>query len=212
MGHSIRHDASREATESLLKLLHAHVPEGTLLPTSKYTFFQHFNGVDMKKARHFYCNSCSSYLGPLEQVAQVTCDKCKAQLQVPDLVKTASFFFVLDIEGQVRDIMKAGRIIPVQQSASLGITDITNSVGYRKLPLSASDITLTFNTDGVSLFESSSYGIWPLLAQVNELPFKERSNNLILAGLWFDCTVAKRPHHRAGHTYARKRNNASGFG
>lgn len=66
-----------------------------------------------------------------------------------NLVKKA-FFFVLDVEG---------RIMPVKQSASFDITDITDRVPYEKLPLSANDIGLTFITDGAPLFESSSYGI-----------------------------------------------------
>lgn len=185
MGHSLRHDASREATESLLNLLHAHVPEGARLPTSKYTFFKHFNGVNTQKARHFYCSSCSSYLGPQEQDAQVACDMCKTQHQVPDLVKNASFFFVFDFGEQIRYALKTGRIKPAQNSATLDISDIRDSAGYRKLPTSANDISLTFTTDGVSLFESSSYGIWLLLAQINELKFEERASNIILARLWF---------------------------
>lgn len=45
--------------------------------------------------------------------------------------------------------------------------------------------TLVFNTDGAPLFTSSSYSIWPIFLMVNEVPFKVRTKELILAGLWF---------------------------
>ncbi|XP_049520158.1 uncharacterized protein LOC125944135 [Dermacentor silvarum] len=45
MAHSLRHGTSKEATESLLQLLSAHLPEGVAYPTSKYTFFRHFSGA-----------------------------------------------------------------------------------------------------------------------------------------------------------------------
>lgn len=49
------------------------------------------------------------------------------------------------------------------------------------------NISLTWNTDGVVIFKSSKFNIWPFYFIVNELPYKERTNreNLILGGLWF---------------------------
>lgn len=46
-------------------------------------------------------------------------------------------------------------------------------------------LTVTFNTDGGPLFESSTYSIWPLFLEVNELPFHIRTKDLIVAALWF---------------------------
>lgn len=45
--------------------------------------------------------------------------------------------------------------------------------------------TVTFNTDGAPLFTSSTYSIWPIYLMLNELPYHVRTNELILAGLWF---------------------------
>lgn len=65
------------------------------------------------------------------------------------------------------------------------MTDITESLEYHKLPLRATYISVTFNTDGVPLYESSNFSTWPLLVQVNELPYKVRVHRLLIAGLWF---------------------------
>ncbi|KAL3195441.1 hypothetical protein MRX96_045681 [Rhipicephalus microplus] len=61
---------------------------------------------------------------------------------------------------------------------------ITTGIGYRSIPMGPNDVSLTFNTDGVPLFESSKFGFWPLLAQINELTYKDRVQRLVLAGLW----------------------------
>ena len=48
------------------------------------------------------------------------------------------------------------------------------------------NISFTWNTDGISVFKSSNYSIWPIYLAINELPLDKRwnSNNTILAGLW----------------------------
>lgn len=67
---------------------------------------------------------------------------------------------------------------------SYDVQDITQSIEYNKLPLGVGDVTLTLNTDGVPFFESSKVSMWPIFLMVNELPYKERIQKLLLAGLW----------------------------
>jgi hypothetical protein len=49
------------------------------------------------------------------------------------------------------------------------------------------NISFTLNTDGVPIFKSSKFSIWPVYLMINELPFKMRklSDNMLLCGLWF---------------------------
>jgi hypothetical protein len=49
------------------------------------------------------------------------------------------------------------------------------------------NISLTWNTDGIPVFKSSKFAIWPLYFTVNELPYADRisRNNMIVTGLWF---------------------------
>ena len=49
------------------------------------------------------------------------------------------------------------------------------------------NISLTWNTDGVPLFKSSSFALWPLYFIVNELPYNKRiqRENMIFAGFCF---------------------------
>ena len=49
------------------------------------------------------------------------------------------------------------------------------------------NLPFTWNTDGVPIFKSSNFSLWPLYLVINELPPKKRfsKDNMILAGLLF---------------------------
>ncbi|XP_070392858.1 uncharacterized protein [Dermacentor albipictus] len=72
-----------------------------------------------------------------------------------------------------------------EKERSLDVSDITQSKAYNEFGMGTYDISVSWNTDGVPLFESSKFSIWPLQLQVNELPFKYRVKRVLLAGLWF---------------------------
>ncbi|XP_064460397.1 uncharacterized protein LOC135370543 [Ornithodoros turicata] len=65
---------------------------------------------------------------------------------------------------------------------------MTSAAGYKalreKVGLRESDLTLTVNTDGSPLFESSKTSVWPVQFVINELPPRKRFSNCTLAGLW----------------------------
>ena len=69
------------------------------------------------------------------------------------------------------------------------ISDITSVKLYNELVeqhnFSNNDLSLTWNTNGIPIFESSSYSIWPIQSVVNELPPHLRQKNVLLHGLWF---------------------------
>ena len=73
------------------------------------------------------------------------------------------------------------------------ICDIDDGKLYKKLLRhpevlsSPQNISFTWNTNGVPVFKSSNFLLWPLYLVVNELPLKKcfSKDNMILAGLWF---------------------------
>lgn len=187
MGHSLRYHSSKNATESLLSVIEAHLPENVNFPLSKYLFYKHFSASNALSRQHFYCPECMQYIGEVsESESCVTCKKCRISHEVTKLVKTGSYFVMLDFESQLEGILQSPSLAHrVPAPHSLDVKDITQSKAYTELPLSQDDISVTWSTDGVPLFESSAFTIWPLQLAVNELPQKERAKNLILAGLWF---------------------------
>ncbi|XP_074647456.1 uncharacterized protein LOC141903260 [Tubulanus polymorphus] len=46
-------------------------------------------------------------------------------------------------------------------------------------------ISLLWNADGVPIFKSSKFSIWPIQCTINELPPKIRKKHVLLCGLWF---------------------------
>ena len=46
-------------------------------------------------------------------------------------------------------------------------------------------LNVSFNCDGVPVFKSSNFGILSLQGILNELPPKQRKENIFLIGLWF---------------------------
>lgn len=73
------------------------------------------------------------------------------------------------------------------------IEDIYDGANYQKhftdggLLANKQNISFTWNTDGIPVFKSSKFSIWPLYLAINELPPQKHwcSNNIILASLWF---------------------------
>lgn len=49
------------------------------------------------------------------------------------------------------------------------------------------NLSLKLNTDGVAIFHSSQFGVWPLFLLVNELPpsLRRKSKYRVFGGLWF---------------------------
>lgn len=184
MAHSLRYNSSKEATGSLVQLINAHLPEGVPYPTSKYTFFRHFCGAEKQYVKHFYCSACTGYIGEL-QAGNVLCVHCHVEHTVQGLTNSSSFFLVLDLKSQLCELLESGCIRRDGPGLSYDVQDITQSNQYHKLSVAQDDVTLTFNTDGVPLYDSSKVGIWPLLVMVNEIPYKQRIEKLMLAALWF---------------------------
>lgn len=57
--------------------------------------------------------------------------------------------------------------------------------------LNGYNLSCSLNTDGVKLFKSSKYSVWPIFISINEMDYKLRRKFTILVGLWFGKTKAK---------------------
>lgn len=87
---------------------------------------------------------------------------------------------------------KISKIVDQRQTETHCYRDITDGSEYRRLCKNGeilynnSNLTCTFNTDGVALFKSSRIEIWPMFIAINETPPKERfqCKNIVLLGLW----------------------------
>ena len=67
-----------------------------------------------------------------------------------------------------------------RRQSNMNICDIHDGRIYQALcsengPLAnTNNISLTLNTDGVQVYQSTKYSMWPVLLIINELPFTAR--------------------------------------
>jgi hypothetical protein len=102
----------------------------------------------------------------------------------------------LPLKDQIKDLFSDEKVQKYLANHNLNrvrgtdsISDVTSSKLYHQLVeqhnLSGKDLTLTWNTDGIPVFKSSRYSIWPIQSSVNELPPYLRGKHILLNGLWF---------------------------
>ncbi|CAF1027826.1 unnamed protein product [Brachionus calyciflorus] len=117
---------------------------------------------------YHYCVSCDDFVDILHNSR---CTKCN---------KLISRFYHLNIRSQIDSILKS-------QNDILDFEENTDNEIYRKISSNHNNfITLTINTDGMSVFKSSKTTIWPVYLTINQLDKQHRFKlkNVLLAGLW----------------------------
>ena len=184
---------SRSALKDLLSLIDLHCPVPYRLISSLYKFKQYFKALKHPPKKHYYCTQCSLSVTP-------DCIKCPNVLCNKEFTADSSkqFFAEIPITDQLKTFFcRKGFYQDLQhhfdRKNTNTLRDIYDGSVYKKLICPGKfssrtvNISLTWNTDGIPVFKSSKYSIWPLYFVINELPISKRwcNDNIILAGLWF---------------------------
>lgn len=142
---------------------------------------------------HKYCKACFMSV----EGSESQCKSCHANVLTEG---STSYSIEIPIENQLKSLFKREGFdeklkfrFNRQKKNQDSIEDIYDGEVYQKLftgngPLSdPRNISLTWNTDGIPIFESSKFSVWPFYCMINELSFVQRTKreNMILAGLWF---------------------------
>ncbi len=139
---------------------------------------------------HYYCPHCFSYIARRDTAA---CGQCNERIEV-DLYQNGNFFIMLPLAPQLRDMFENSNISDLvghrfarAMQNNSNIEDIYDGSVYKEVmnDKDSSHISLTFNTYGVQLFNSSKYSMWPIQSLINELPIHLRRKHVLLTGLWF---------------------------
>jgi len=153
-------------------------------------FFSHATSSPI--VLHKYCSTC---FGSLEG-EQLQCLSCGTSVSE----ESSSSFIEVPIDAQIRSMFlkpgfqeKLNFRFSRKKTNPNNIEDIYDAEIYKQLvdgggPLSdPKNISLTWNTDGVPIFKSSKFSVWPFYCIINELSFMERTKreNMIFAGLWY---------------------------
>ncbi|XP_064462710.1 uncharacterized protein LOC135373439 [Ornithodoros turicata] len=172
-------------------------PEPNVLPRSKYLFRKLWSRKTKEHAKFYeLCATCDSILGENNQPGK-NCEVCgeerKANGDSPSLVMFSMQKQLRYVVEKNKDELHTNITRNMTSGSNPAIkSDMTSSAGYLALKdsvgLCHGDLTLTINTDGSPLFESSNTSVWPIQFVLNELPPRTRFKNCTLAGLW----IAKR--------------------
>ena len=194
MSFALGNNLSGAAISNLLTLLAAILPYNSQLPKTKWLFDKYFQAFKNNVQYKLYCPTCESLLSGIEGTM---CTICKATYDQAKHLKDGYFFIYLPIEKQIRDLFsKCSGSVNLNYRFSrvkecpTSIEDIFDGQIYKTMANGTLDsdpnaLSITFNCDGVPIFKSSNFGIWPLQGIINELPPKERYENILLIGLWF---------------------------
>ncbi|KAK3919799.1 B-cell linker protein [Frankliniella fusca] len=178
---------NRETQKSLkdhLATFIKYLPHNNSMPKSVYLLFSFLKKLAPSYVYHpkFYCSECLLYLSNNFQVCSVCGDVPKKQ------------FYMFDLEEQIRFYFEHYNLAELIDKYSENnshidnkITDICHGSEYKRLRVDGKyNITLVWNTDGVSLSKSSHCHLYPVLAIISELPPRVRSRFIIVAGVWCD--------------------------
>lgn len=195
MSFALANKLTSSAISNLLKLLALILPVGNLLPDTKFLFDKYFSNIREGTKFHLFCPDCQKWLG-LEDA--VWCDVCNANYTKDDLVKKGSFFVYIPLQNQLIELLQRPdigtkidhRFTRIKRNEN-NYEDIYDGQMYKqicngKLLNDQDALSISFNCDGVPVFQSSNFSIWPLQAILNELPTKERIENIFLLGLWLN--------------------------
>ena len=96
-------------------------------------------------------------------------------------MKKGDYFVFIPLQKQLETILSDPKLHSYLTNRNLQksldsavVSDVTTSALYKELinehNLGSNDISLMWNTDGIPVFNSPNFSIWPLQVSVNDLP------------------------------------------
>jgi hypothetical protein len=195
---AMKNSLTKQGINELLNVVRLHVSQDAKVATTQYRLEKSIN-VDMSSVKKcFYCKNCQD---PVVTEGD-SCEKCNTKIEESELIKEGKYFLMFDIKRKLQSLLKLKEVsdelveklatrhkkrqLPGYASkAPRFYTDIMDGDCYRQLPLDINDFTCSINTDGVNVFKSSTFSIWPIFLSINELSYKTRRKHTLLVGLWF---------------------------
>jgi len=178
---------SGKSTVELLEFLEMVLPQPNNLPKTSYMFKKYFRHDDNEIQMYFFCSKCYKSRESQNDI----CNECKGR-------RTVSYFVTTSLSAQLQKLYSRPGFKDKLQYKSIrvkknldNIEDVYDSSVYKEaetgvLGASANNISLTFYTDGIAIYEVSSYSLWPCMFTINELPPNDRHKieNVLIGGLW----------------------------
>ncbi|KAE8739600.1 hypothetical protein FOCC_FOCC014899 [Frankliniella occidentalis] len=184
MSFIVRWGLEEKAIEHLLRLIDCHLPVSCL--QSKYLFLKKFplgNSMTMR----YFCPSCGELLPP-GVTGEVECGDCQHHCDIDVLKFKGPFFVQMSVGEQVQRVMSDSKLVQVMRK-DCDEADVISGKVYKRFrtrgTIGDDDISLQWNTDGVSPCTTSKVQMYPIQACINELPARIRKDNILLCGLYY---------------------------
>ena len=178
----------------LFKMINS-ILQTKILPETRYLADQLFNskkGIEY----HSICPKCKRCVSKFDEKDRlVYCGICNENI----LLKSPTyhdFFAIVNVENDISTLILQNidhyqDVVNKRMENRETIEDFPDGILYKEfvnsLPHNERDnfVTVTFNSDGVPVFESSKFSMWPIQLIINELPVKVRNSKPVTCGLWF---------------------------
>ncbi|KAK3930290.1 Sodium/potassium/calcium exchanger 1 [Frankliniella fusca] len=212
---ALTHNLSGVCIDDLLSLISLHCGPDNLCIKSLHLFKKYFAMLGQEHiVRHYYCSVCESLL-PSKDSLCATCaqnnlnrnEENEADPDNPDANENenkskALYFIEFSLTRQLQNLYKRPGFIESLQFKTIRVKKNLHNIedlydgnmylestdeGFLSNP---NNISFTMYFDGVSIFKSAKFSIWPIYLSINELKYKDRikKENVIIAGLWFGKT------------------------
>ncbi|XP_042144330.1 uncharacterized protein LOC120848781 [Ixodes scapularis] len=183
MSYTLRHKDGDKSTADLLRMLNIIAPGR--VPQSKYLLMKALGAHTAEADKHYYCLVCKDYLGASLDISH--CENCGAEIDVD----SCPFFLVIPLKEQLQRILSQPNLkwVPATSVGPL-LSDIAHGLEHVRLceDFSENDLSLLWNTDGIRVFEKSTYDIWPIQCQIIQLDPSMRKANMLMPAIWFGHT------------------------
>jgi len=189
----LRHNLSWLAQIDILKMINA-MYGGEKIPNTKYMYFYHINRSGDNFKYYIFCPECEKYFGNRDNLPESINCNCGHVINV----YSSNYFLSIDLESQFKRLFKDTTIVDSLLTYRFNrlkindaaLEDIYAGAEYKKhfdngnILSHLYNFSYSFNTDGIPMGKSCGKTIWPIYITINELPPKERSKHILLAGLY----------------------------
>ncbi|KAL7298832.1 hypothetical protein TKK_0008571 [Trichogramma kaykai] len=183
---SVRWNLPDSGLDDLLKLINHFLPNPAL--KSKYHLLKNFKTSD-EYIFHYLCPTCKILLTATDDY-KYSCDSCQEDYNINDLKVKKNYFIQIPLRPQLEEFVNSKYdLISKSENTQKDFSNILSGQFYKKLKkhgkINNRDIILQMNTDGVKLFKSSAFTLWPIQMEIANLLYHDKRQNTILTALWF---------------------------
>ncbi|XP_057324009.1 uncharacterized protein LOC130666770 [Microplitis mediator] len=195
---AMKHHMSYEAILDIFRWMKSS-QTASRLPTTKAALWKVLSRNKSMITNHYYCKKCKGYLGKKNK-KNVLKSECPCKTCGPKKSeKYLGFFLSISLASQIKQFLKIPNIVESLQyrywrkkKNEEAFEDLYDGDEYKRFCLPGHflehwfNFSMTLNTDGCQISNSSRASAWPVYVEINELPPHLRKKYMLLAAIYVD--------------------------